>query len=144
MMWMFTVGVFGCVFVNETGSLFTWCSGYEYHMHHVLCDKAWWWLAGLWSVQGQTERKSQEGCVFNPRILPWKAKLLQRALRFLLNPSASQIRLKSEERNCMSADKDRLLLEINYCVILLKSWMKRILETCSTTKNSSKHWINIA
>lgn len=142
-MWMFTViGVFGCLLVNEMDSqhrfLCTRCSGYDYHMHHVLCDKAWWRLAGLWSVQGQTERKSQEGCVFNPRILPWKAKLLQRALRFLQNSLAPQPHLKGEERNCMSADKERLLLEINYCVILLKSRMKRVHETCSISQKLIK------
>lgn len=132
MMWMFTVGVFGCVFVNETDclcrSLFTWCSGYEYHMHHVLCDKAWWWLAGLWSVQGQTERKSQEGCVFNPRILPWKAKLLQRALRFLQNLLRFVSRARKETA-CLLIKKDycwKLIIVSFYLSLEWNGFLKHV------------------
>lgn len=119
------------------------CSGYDYYyMLHVLCDKGWWQPAGLWSVQGQTERKSKEGCIFNPRILSWKAKLLQRALRFLHNSTAPQPRLMGEERNCMSTDKDRLVLEINYC----ENNFIVIFEALNDIRSCfiSLYWLNIA
>jgi len=60
------------------------------------------------------QRENPKKDIFNPRILSRKAKLLQRALRFLQNSTAPQPHLM-EERNFMYTDKERLVLEINYC-----------------------------